>query len=206
MTPEAVVLDIGNVLIEWNPDRFYDAQIGADRRQRLFAETDIHGMNLEVDRGADFLGSVQALADKHPDWQDEIMLWHDGWLKMASPAIDRSTRIMKALQAKGVPVFALSNFGIATFEIACEAYPFLTEFDRSYISGHMGVIKPEAEIYAALEADCGVAPDRLLFTDDRPENIDAACARGWQGHLFDGPDGWAKRLINDGLLTESETQ
>ena len=27
-TPEAVVFDIGNVLIEWQPERFYDAVIG----------------------------------------------------------------------------------------------------------------------------------------------------------------------------------
>ena len=27
-----MIFDIGNVLIEWNPERFYDARIGADRR------------------------------------------------------------------------------------------------------------------------------------------------------------------------------
>ena len=53
MTIEAVVLDIGNVLIEWNPERFYDARLGADRRRRFFEQTRIHEMNLEVDRGAD---------------------------------------------------------------------------------------------------------------------------------------------------------
>ena len=40
MTPQAVVFDIGNVLIEWQPERFYDAEIGADRRRALFAEED----------------------------------------------------------------------------------------------------------------------------------------------------------------------
>mgnify|MGYP000753670258 CR=1 FL=1 len=29
-TPEAVVFDIGNVLIEWQPERFYDRVIGAE--------------------------------------------------------------------------------------------------------------------------------------------------------------------------------
>lgn len=31
MTIEAVVFDIGNVLIEWNPERFYDWQFAAPR-------------------------------------------------------------------------------------------------------------------------------------------------------------------------------
>ncbi len=206
MTIEAVVLDIGNVLIHWNPERIYDARLGVAQRRRFFDETDIHAMNLEVDRGADFLGSVQALARAHPDWHDEVMVWHDQWIQLASPAIDHSVRLMQALQRRGVPVFALSNFGIGTFDVACATYPFLSKFDRSYISGHMGVIKPEPEIYARLEADCGVAPQNLLFTDDRPENINAAQARGWQTHLFDAPGDWAQTLIKSGLLSEEDAR
>ncbi len=96
---------------------------------------------------------------------------------------------------QNVPVFALTNFGIQTFEIAEPVYPFLGEFDRRYISGHMGVIKPDAEIYAMVEADCGVPPEGLLFTDDRIDNINAAASRGWQTHLFEHPQGWADRLV-----------
>ena len=108
--------------------------------------------------------------------------------------------------AKGVPVFALTNFGIQTFEIAEPVYPFLTEFDRRYISGHMSVIKPDALIYQMVEADCGIAPQALLFADDRIDNIRAAEARGWQTHLFDYPQGWADRLVAEGLLTRGEAE
>jgi 2-haloacid dehalogenase len=68
------------------------------------------------------------------------------------------------------------------------------------------VIKPDAEIYEQLETDCGVAPASLLFADDRLENIEAAAARGWQTHLFEGPSGWAARLVGAGLLSEVEAQ
>ncbi len=200
------MLDIGNVLIHWNPERVYDARLGKAARKRFFEETNIHQMNLDLDRGADFKPSVEALAAKHPEWHDEVMLWHDRWLDFARPAIDHSVRLMAALQAKGVPVFALSNFGIGPFDIACRAYPFLKGFDRSYISGYMKTIKPEPAIYAALEQDCGLAPDHLLFTDDRPENIEAARQRSWQTHLFEGAEGWARTLIHAGLLEEGEAQ
>ncbi len=206
MSVEAVVLDIGNVLIEWNPERVYDARLGEAERRRFFAETDIHAMNLEVDRGADFRASVETLAKQHPKWAEEIWFWHDNWLAFATPAIDHSVRLMHALQAKGVPVFALSNFGIAPFDIACAAYPFLTQFDRSYISGHLGRIKPDPAFYAMLEQDSGVPADHLLFTDDQPENIAAARARGWQTHLFDAPHSWAQRLVEIGLLKDEEAQ
>ena len=73
-----------------------------------------------------------------------------------------------------------------------------------YISGKMRMMKPDPAFYAALEAGCGVAPERLLFADDRPDNIAAAEARGWQGHLFEGPEGFAARLVAEGLLEEAE--
>lgn len=204
MTVEAVVFDIGNVLIEWNPQRFFDSRLGPERRTRLFTEVPLLAMNDAVDRGADFSSSVNGLAEAHPAWASEVRQWHDNWIELASPAIDRSVRLLRRLRANGVPVYALSNFGVRTFEIACQYYPFLTEFDQSYISGHIGSIKPEAQIYQLLETTCGVAPAALLFADDRADNIAVAEARGWQVHLFEGADGWAARLVAEGLLTEEE--
>lgn len=204
MPVDAVVFDIGNVLIEWQPERYYDQVIGKDRRMALFAALDLHAMNDQVDRGENFTSVVTDFATANPDWQAEIMMWHDNWIDMAAPAIDHSVRLLRALRRKGHPVFALSNFGIETFAIGVDHYPFLEEFDRPYISGHMGVTKPDPQIYAMLEADSGVDPAGLLFVDDRSENLDAAAARGWQTHLFDGPAGWAARLVREGLLTEDE--
>lgn len=206
MKPQAVVFDIGNVLIEWQPERFFDAQIGPDRRRAMFAAVDLHGMNDCVDRGETFRDVITETAHAFPDWRDEIMLWHDRWLDMASPAIDHSVRLMAALQAKDVPVFSLTNFGIQTYVIAAERYPFLNRFDRDFISGHLGVIKPDVGIYHALETDSGVPAEALLFTDDRADNIAAAAARGWQTHHFEGPQGWADRLVAEGLLNEDEAQ
>ncbi|MBT0957366.1 HAD family phosphatase [Alphaproteobacteria bacterium KMM 3653] len=204
MRPEAVVFDIGNVLIEWQPERFYDSEIGEARRREMFAEVDLHGMNDQVDRGHPFRETIYAAAEDYPKWREEIRLWHDRWIEMACPVIDHSVRLLRALRGKGVPVFALSNFGIESFAYAETQYPFLGEFDRRYISGHMAVIKPDAEIYRLLEEDCGVPAGALLFADDRIDNIRAAEARGWQAHLFTGPEGWAARLVEAGLLSAEE--
>ncbi|SPF79605.1 HAD family hydrolase [Pseudoprimorskyibacter insulae] len=200
MTIDAVVYDLGNVVLHWAPEVFYDATIGKDRRIALFDALPLHEMNDQIDRGADFRQTVYDFADQHPEWGDEIRMWHDNWLQMASPAIPESVTLLRALRAKGIPVFALTNFGVGTFEVAEKAYPFLTEFDKRYISGHMKMAKPDHDIFAALEADCGVAPDRLLFTDDRHDNIATAKARGWNTHLFEGPAGWEACLKRHGLL------
>lgn len=204
MRPEAVIFDIGNVLIEWQPERFYDREIGEDRRREMFEAVDLHGMNDKVDHGEHFTDTIYATAEAYPAWRDEIRMWHDRWIELARPEITHSLRLLRALRSKGIPVFSLTNFGIESFDYALTHYPFLDEFDRKYISGHMGVTKPNPEIYRMVEDDCGIAPGALLFADDRPDNIDAARARGWQAHLFDGPAGWAACLVSHGLLSEAE--
>ncbi len=201
---EAVVFDLGKVLIEWHPERFYDFEIGIERRKLFFAAVDVFAMNERIDLGADFQKTVYDFAKAHPDWQTEIRMWHDRWIEMASPPIKGSVKLLQALKSKNMPVFALTNFGIGTLKTAEKHYPFLHEFDRRYVSGDLKTIKPDAGIYQALEQDCGIEPKALLFTDDRPENITAAQARGWKTHLFDGPSGWAKCLVSYGVLTRGE--
>ena len=131
-------------------------------------------------------------------------MWYDRWIELASPRIEGSIALLRALRSKGMRCFALTNFGRASFEEAMPKLEFLAEFDRHYVSGRMGVIKPDPRIYQMVEDDCGVAPDRLLFTDDRADNIAAAAARGWLTHHFDGWQPWAQRLVDEGLLTKLE--
>ncbi|MCR8726597.1 HAD family hydrolase [Frigidibacter sp. ROC022] len=206
MTIDAVVFDIGNVLIEWMPEKYYDRVYGPERREKLFSDVDLHGMNMLVDLGHDFKDTIYGWAGTNPEYAQEITDWHDNWLELAQPVIHHSVRLMRALQRKGVPVFALSNFGVGSFELACTRYEFLTEFDRTYISGRLKLAKPDPAIYAHVEADCGIAPERLLFTDDRPQNTAAAEARGWKTHVFTEPDAWAERLVSEGLLTAGEAE
>lgn len=201
---EAVIFDIGNVLIEWQPERYYDRVIGEQRRRAMFAEVDLHAMNDRVDMGENFRDVIYETAEVYPHWRDEIRAWHDNWIELATPDIPHSVKLLRTLRAKGVPVFALTNFGIESFAYAQTQYDFLNEFDRAFVSGHMGVIKPDVRIYEMVEEECGVPADRLLFTDDRDDNVAVAGARGWQVHHFEGPEGWAQALVSRGLLTEEE--
>ena len=203
---QAVVFDIGNVLIEWQPERYYDRVIGPARRQAFFAGFDFHGLMNRIDEGAPFGPTVTAAAATHPEWAEELRILRDNWCDLAQPAIPHSVRLLRALRENTVPVFVLSNFGAENFPLTQAQFPFLDLFDRFFISGRMGMRKPDPAIYRAVEEDCGLPPEALLFADDRQENIDTALARGWQGHLFTDPDGWAACLVAAGLLTTEQAQ
>ncbi|WP_324751909.1 HAD family phosphatase [Roseovarius sp. Pro17] len=204
MTPRAVIFDIGNVLIQWQPEAYFDRLAGPERCRAMFAAVDIHAMMNRIDAGADFAGEVARTAAAHPEYATEVLHFRDHWCDIAQPAIAHSVRLLNALRARRIPVFALSNFGVQNFPLSAAQFPFLRQFDRAYISGRMGLIKPDPAIYAAVEADCGLPPDALLFTDDRDDNIAAAAARGWQVHHFNGATGLARRLVDSGLLTPKE--
>ena len=89
---QAVIFDIGNVLIEWQPERFYDAEIGEARRRTMFAAVDLHAMNDRVDRGQPFRETIYATAEDYPEFSAEIRMWHDRWIELARPAIDQIGR------------------------------------------------------------------------------------------------------------------
>lgn len=206
MKISAVVFDIGNVLIRWKPEAYYDATIGVERRKKMFSEVDLHDLQERIDAGADFKDTFYQAAEDYPEWRSEIRQWVDNWREVAQPEIPHSVSLLRALRAKGIKVFALTNFGVGSFAISEQQYPFLLEFDKRYVSGAMKVSKPDPEIFRLMEEDCGTPANELLFTDDRADNIETARSRGWQTHLFENPQGWADRLVSEGLLTHQEAR
>jgi len=202
--PEAVIFDIGNVLIEWRPERYFDRLLGAEARRALFAEVDLHGMNDRIDRGEALETVVAETAARHPRHAAAIRHWQHSWIALASPEIAGSAHLVQALARRRVPLFILSNIGHETFEMARARYPVLDLFDRAFLSARTGALKPEPAIYAHVEEQTGLRPETLLFADDRAENIAAAARRGWQTHLFTDPGGWAAALVEAGLLDRQD--
>jgi len=202
--PQAVIFDIGNVLVRWQPEQYYDTIIPRPSREALFSTVDLHMMNEHIDQGAPFRATVYETAARHPEFAELIQKWHDNWLDIAAPAIDGTARLHDALRTKGITTAILSNIGQATFDLAASRYPVLARFDYTFLSGPMGITKPDPAIFHAVETRIGVEPEALLFIDDRPENVAAAAARGWQVHLFETPGPLAKHLVTTGLLSEPE--
>lgn len=185
MQAKVVIFDIGNVLLEWDPDKVYGSLIpDAGARAAFFDEVGLDAMNEEIDLGAPFKETIYAKAEAFPQYRELIQAWHDRWIEMASPLISGSWDILQRLKSDGVPVYALSNFGVESYAYAKTVYADLAKFDREFISGHLQLIKPDPAIYAHVEEETGFAGSDIVFADDRADNIAAARARGWHGHVF----------------------
>ena len=205
MACSVMVFDIGEVLVRWRPEDLYARLVTDDAaRARFFRDICPPEWNARFDRGEPMPEGVEAHAERHPEHAELIRAWWSRWPEMFGPAIEGSIACLRALKAKGTPVFGLTNFAAETFEIAQRMYPVLTEFDGVVVSAHVKRNKPEPEIYAALEALAGVAPETLFFADDSLPNVRAARERGWTAHHFRGAAGLRQALIEADLLKPHE--
>jgi HAD superfamily hydrolase (TIGR01509 family) len=84
------------------------------------------------------------------------------------------------LRASGVPTFILSNTNELAVGHIRARYPFFAGFDGYSLSYEQRSMKPDARIYEAVEEMSGCRGAELLYLDDRPENVAAGAARGWQ--------------------------
>jgi 2-haloacid dehalogenase len=186
--------------VHWGYEAHFTKRFGAEATALFLADTDILAVHERTDAGAPFSTTIQGYAADRPDYAEMINAWVDDWCQMAAPEVEGAAEILFALKERGVSVFALSNFAAENYEWSKAQYPALQAFDREFISGRMNMAKPSPDIYAALEADTGLAGSDLFFADDREDNIATARARGWHGHVFRDADGLATALRDLGLL------
>jgi putative hydrolase of the HAD superfamily len=63
-------------------------------------------------------------------------------------------------------------------------YQFIQYFDKLILSHEVKALKPEKEIYKAVEAFTGKPPEEHLFIDDIAEYAEAAKRAGWDAVQF----------------------
>ncbi len=77
---------------------------------------------------------------------------------------------------------------------------FIGLFRAGVFSARVGMIKPEAAIFAHAAEAFGIDPVDTLFIDDVRHNADAARAAGWQALHFENAAQCEAELAQRGLL------
>jgi 2-haloacid dehalogenase len=197
---DAVVFDIGGVLLDWDPRHLYrqlfdDPDKMADFLARI-CTTDWHHAH---DLGTGIAQSCQELAREHPEHAEMIMAWSERGEEMIAGPIEGTVAVLAELQSAGVPCFALSNMEAETFPVRRARFEFMRSFDGCVISGIEGVAKPDPAIFELLLERHGLDPRRTAFIDDSPGNVAAAGALGIAAIRFVSPDDLRRELRALGL-------
>ena len=64
-------------------------------------------------------------------------------------------------------------------------------------------MKPDAKLYEVVEKQSGRFRAEILYLDDRPENVAAGAARGWQVILQETPEKSRAAVEKTGLLNNA---
>ena len=182
---KAIVFDYGNVLLEWDPRHVYRRYFDNDEDiDRFLHEVDFMGWNAQQDRGRSFKAGVADHSQKFPQYAHLFQAYHDHWKdSIGNPLVD-TVEILKELKQAGYPLYGLSNWSAETFPYARAKHEFFGLFDDMVISGEVGHVKPEPEIYHILLEKIGRPANECLFIDDSLPNIKQAEKLGIQGIHF----------------------
>jgi 2-haloacid dehalogenase len=198
---DTVIFDIGNVLIEWDPRHLYRKLFAEEARMEWFLANICSGAwNLEQDRGRSFAVGVRELTARHPEWAREIRAYDERWGEMVPGEIPGSVAILDNLLRRHLPTFGISNFSTEKFAYARERFAFLDRLSGVVISGHEGLLKPDAAIYRLFLERYGRQARHCLFIDDSTANVEGARKIGMNAVRFRGVPQLERDLVAHGLL------
>ena len=97
--------------------------------------------------------------------------------------IDESVaKVVKDLRRQGIFCGLATNQDQHRMRYLDERLSIRKHFDATFVSCELGVRKPDADYYHAVQAS--FPGKTLVFWDDRPENVQAAKECGWSAFLF----------------------
>jgi 2-haloacid dehalogenase len=197
---EAVIFDIGGVLLDWSPRHLYGKVFEDEQTMEHFlgqiCTAQWHDAH---DRGESTSDSCARLAEANPRYAEEIWAWATRGEEMVAGQFDDTVAILTDLTEAGVPCYALSNMEAETFPLRFDRYPFFKLFDGVVISGLEGMAKPDSEIFELLLERFGLDATTTLFIDDNVGNLAPAAALGMATVRFESSEGLRDSLRAMGL-------
>jgi putative hydrolase of the HAD superfamily len=119
----------------------------------------------------------------------------DLWTQLNPPMVDWAQRLQRA----GIRTGILSNIGDAMTEGLLRKLDWLRDFYHCTWSYALRIAKPELAIYKAAAAGLATPPERILFIDDKPENIAAAEEAGMQAIQYSDHASFEREMETRGL-------
>ena len=201
-TIQAVVFDMGGVLLDWNPRHLYRTIFAdEDDMERFLTELDLVAWNVaNHDSGARPLDeSVAELRARHPQYDAELEAWAARYTDMVSGPVEGSIEILAELRGR-VPLYLLSNVPREPIARLRVEWPFFAWFDGLVISAHERLVKPDPRLFQVLVDRYDLVPEATVFIDDVEANVEAAAALGIRAIRFESAPGLRRDLVGLGLL------
>ena len=183
---DAVVFDLGNVLIAWDPHPAIAKAVGAQEATRFLedAEFDFAAWNYQQDAGRSWDDAEAVAVASHPHWERAIRGYRENFPDSIIGANEDTVRILRELHTADIRLYAVTNWSKELFPVARKRFDFLDLFEDIIVSGDEGIAKPDSEIFEILEKRIGHSLRGCVFIDDSPRNVEGAGKAGLDAILF----------------------
>lgn len=196
-----VIFDLGGVLLDWNPRHLYRKLFADEAAMEHFLKTVCtNEWHLQHDAGRPFGETCAELKQLHPAHGDLIDAFGLRHQEMFKGTIGGTVAILDRLAARGVKLYALTNFPAETYEWASRHFPFFRHFIDVTVSGQEKVLKPDPKIWRILLERNRLNPRDAVYIDDNAKNAEVSRTLGLHGIHFTSPDALARELVSLGLL------
>ncbi|MEP2235861.1 MAG: HAD-IA family hydrolase [Alteripontixanthobacter sp.] len=199
--PAAVVFDVGRVLIQWDLRALFCKLI--DDKEELdwfLANVVTEEWHFQHDAGRPLDDMVPERQARFPEYADHIAAYRTRFLETIPGPVPGSADLVERLDARGVPLFAITNFGAEFWDMFRPTAPVMDLFRDIVVSGREKLAKPGPEIFDLAARRFAHAPQDMLFIDDNSDNIATAKTLGWHTHIFRDAKALAADLTERGLL------
>jgi 2-haloacid dehalogenase len=197
----AVVFDVGRVLFRWDLRHLFAKLIDDPAELDWFVTHVVSEQwHFQHDEGRDLAEMVAERSAEFPDHAHLIRAYAARFNESVPGPVPGSLELVAALYARGVPLFAITNFGAGFWPGFRATQPVFDCFRDVVVSGFEKIAKPDPAIYALAARRFGHAPGSMLFIDDNAANIAAARDCGWQAHHFVDADSLSVDLGQRGLI------
>src|SRR5215472_2013489 len=118
--------------------------------------------------------------------------------------IEPMVQLHAALRQRGLPTYIFSNTNELAILHIRRNFPFFANFDGYILSYEHGAMRPGAKLYEVVERTSRSRGGEILYLDDRPENVEAGAARGWQVILEEDPNKTHAAITALGVLNQHD--
>lgn len=201
MTPRCVIFDVGRVLFDWDLRHLF-AKLIADAGELEWFVTNVvtPEWHFQHDAGRPLADMVPERKAEFPGYDTLIDAYATRFNETILGPVPGSLDLVERLDAAGVPLFAITNFGHDFWQGFRPTQPVFDRFRGIIVSGTEKLLKPDPAIYALAVERFGIDPAGALFIDDNAANVAGAEAAGIAAHRFRDAAALERDLIERGFL------